>query len=218
MDGREHGHAEGWEHEGHVGHHGHRGHRRLVRMAARHHGWKGRGGFGPGFGEWGMPWQFAGRGPRVGRGDVRAAILVLLAESPMHGYQVIQELTERSGGMWRPSPGSVYPTLQLLEDEGLVTSDEADGRRVFRPTPEGSKEAKRRTEEGGAPWEVPASEAPMMELRDIGFQVAAALMQVARAGSATQIGQAKQILTDTRKRLYRLLAEDEPAGSGTPAD
>src|SRR6266480_2634349 len=85
---------------------------------------------GPG----GFPGQFFGRGPRVGRGDVRAAILVLLAEGPKHGYQVMQELTERSGGMWRPSPGSIYPTLQLLEDEGLVRSAESDGRRVFELT------------------------------------------------------------------------------------
>src|SRR4030088_2746910 len=82
--------------------------------------WGGPGGPG---GPGGGPWQGFGpfgRGPRAGRGDVRAATLTLLGEGPMHGYQVIQELSERSGGMWRPSPGSVYPTLQLLEDEGLV--------------------------------------------------------------------------------------------------
>ena len=78
-----------------------------------------------------------GRGPKVGRGDVRAAIIALLAEEPMHGYQIITELTERSGGVWRPSPGSVYPTLQVMEDQGLVTADKSEGRRVFSLTAEG---------------------------------------------------------------------------------
>src|SRR6266567_4286449 len=100
----------------------------------------GGGGFGGGFGGWGGPFGPGGfgRGPKVGRGDVRAAILVLLTEGPMHGYQVIHELTDRSGGMWRPSPGSVYPTLQLLEDEGLVRSEEVEGKRIFQLTEAGT--------------------------------------------------------------------------------
>src|SRR5712691_12502137 len=113
--------------------------------AARRHGSRHGGPpFGPGFGPWGPGFggPFFGRGPKVGRGDVRAAILALLAEdSPMHGYQVIQELTERSGGVWRPSPGSIYPTLQLLEDEGLVRSEEVEGKRVFHLTEAGTAEA-----------------------------------------------------------------------------
>ena len=82
--------------------------------------------------QWGMfggqmfgpPWAAAaaaGAGPKARRGDVRAAILAVLAEQPMNGYQIIQEIAERSGGAWKPSPGSIYPTLQQLEDEGLVT-------------------------------------------------------------------------------------------------
>ncbi len=110
----------------------------------RHGAW--HGGFGPGFGG-----PMFGRGPKVGRGDVRAAVLALLVEEPMHGYQIITELTDRSGGVWRPSPGSVYPTLQVLEDQGLVTADRSEGRRVFRLTDEGRAEAA--AAEGPAPWE-----------------------------------------------------------------
>ena len=179
----------------------------------RHH--RGRQAFGAGFGPgWFGPGGFGGgpfgRGPKVGRGDVRAAILVLLSEQPMHGYQVIQELTERSGGLWRPSPGSIYPTLQLLEDEGLVDSDSAAGKRVFSLTDAGKAELAKRPADAAAPWELTdKSDGPLMELRAIGFQVAGAVMQVAQAGSAHQIARAKEILTETRKSLYRLLAEDD---------
>jgi len=192
----------------------------LAKMAGGrgHHGrGRGRRDFlfsfpvpGPG----GFPGQFFGRGPRVGRGDVRAGILVLLAEGPKHGYQVMQELTERSGGMWRPSPGSIYPTLQLLEDEGLVTSEEIEGRRVFKLTDEGRAEVEKRGEGARAPWEVADDSGPLADMREIGFGVMAALMQVAHAGTERQVARAREILTETRKSLYRLLAEDEPAGEG----
>ena len=72
--------------------------------------------------------------PRMGRGDVRAAVLALLAEQPMHGYQIIREIEERSGGSWKPSPGSVYPTLQLLADEGLISAEESNGRKIYSLT------------------------------------------------------------------------------------
>src|SRR5437667_331993 len=121
------------------------------RRHGRRHGGPPYGGFGPWGGFGGFPGQFFGSGRRVGRGDVRAAILVLLADGSMHGYQVIQELTERSGGMWRPSPGSIYPTLQQLEDEGLVRSSESDGRRVYQLTDTGRAEVERRGEEP-PPW------------------------------------------------------------------
>lgn len=172
----------------------------------------GRNDFGP-WGGFGFPGPFFGRGPKVGRGDVRAAILVLLDEGPMHGYQVIQELSERSRGMWRPSPGSIYPTLQLLEDEGLVTSDTTEGRRVFRLTDAGKDEVAKRGQNTPAPWEVPGEAAPLADLRDVGFGVVSALMQVAQTGSDRQLARAKEILLETRKSLYRLLAEDDPASS-----
>ena len=153
------------------------------------------------------------------RGDVRSAILVLLAEQPMHGYQVISELDERTGGRWRPSAGSIYPTLQLLEDEGLVRSEEVDARRVFSLTDAGTAEVARRGEAAGVPWEIDgASEnEPAFELRRLSFAIGTAAMQVADVGSARSLEQAREILTDTRRRLYRLLADDD-ALADVPAD
>jgi DNA-binding PadR family transcriptional regulator len=146
-------------------------------------------------------------GRRAGRGDIRAAILALLAEQPMHGYQIIQELAERTGGMWRPSPGSVYPTLQQLEDEELVRETASDsGKRVYELTDAGRKQAA----EAPAPWMAVAAEGDdgLVALRDLVQQVAAATRQVAHAGSASQVEAAQTVLRDARKSLYRLLAED----------
>src|SRR3989442_5158251 len=151
------------------------------------------GGFGTWGGFGGFPGQFFGPGPKVGRGDVRAAILVLLAEEPMHGYQVIQELTQRSNGMWRPSPGSIYPTLQQLEDEGLVRSSEFEGRRVYQLTDSGRAEMERRSDEP-PPWEMPSGAEQFMGLREEGFRVAAAAAQVVRTANPQQIARAKAIL------------------------
>src|SRR4249919_1877467 len=88
-------------------------------------------------------------GPRARRGDIRAAVLALLAERPMHGYEMIKELEERTKGAWVPSAGSIYPTLQLLEDEGLVAGEESDGKRRFTLTEAGAKANDER--EGDAP-------------------------------------------------------------------
>jgi DNA-binding PadR family transcriptional regulator len=156
---------------------------------------------------------FGGRGRMARRGDVRTAILALLAEKPMHGYQVIQELEARSEGRWRPSAGSIYPTLQQLEDEGLVRSQEIDGRRVFSLTDAGSAETARRSDRPGAPWQSvgPAGDDANFDLRRLVAQVAAAAVQVSQVGSARSQDQARDILADARRRLYRLLAEDESA-------
>jgi len=162
------------------------------------------GGYGGG--------QFFGGGPKVRRGDVRIAILALLAEEPMHGYQIIGEITERSGGAWKPSPGSVYPTLQQLEDEGLVRSEDRDGRKTYELTSEGSAYVDEHHEEVVAPWDqVRTADDSLIELRDVAFQLGAAVMQVARAGSDEQIERAKAILNDARSKIYRLLAEDDAA-------
>ncbi|MDX6537609.1 MAG: hypothetical protein QOD37_1950 [Gaiellales bacterium] len=161
--------------------------------------------------EGGFP-GFLGRGPRAGRGDVRAAILALLAEEPMHGYQIMRELGERSGGVWRPSPGSIYPTLQQLEDEELVRPETGDGgRRVFTLTDSG-REAQAAAAGGPAPWEEVGAEgdSTALELRDLVHQVMGAARQVLHAGEASQIAQAKDVLRDTRRKLYRILAEDAP--------
>jgi DNA-binding PadR family transcriptional regulator len=155
-----------------------------------------------------------GRGPMVRRGDVRTAILSLLAEQPMHGYEIINQLAERSGGIWRPSAGSVYPTLQQLEDEGLIKGEERDGRNVYSPTDAG-KAAAEEAGKGPAPWDIPgASDAA--DLRDLIFQVGLAASQVSHVGTAQSIDNARTILTDARRSLYRLLAEDGQADETKP--
>ncbi len=175
------------------GRHGHRRSR---------HGRHGQAGFG-----FGGP---LGPGRRAGRGDIRAAILTLLAEEPMHGYQIIQVISERSGGNWTPSPGSVYPTLQQLEDEGLIEPAASEsGRRVFALT-EAGKEAQT-ADTTPAPWEEAVDEADndLVELRNLVHQVLAATRQVAQAGTQAQVKGAQDVLRTARKGIYKLLAEDE---------
>jgi DNA-binding PadR family transcriptional regulator len=153
-----------------------------------------------------------GFGPhgRARRGNVKAAILAVLVEQPMHGYEVMQQLESRSGGMWKPSPGSIYPTLQLLEDQGLVKSEEVDGRRVFSLTEEGKVEAETITSQG-SPWATsetgPAGS--RFKLRGATMQLLAAVKQVGMAGSQEQIDKALEILAEARKRVYGLLAESD---------
>src|SRR3954462_9176764 len=183
--------------------HGHHHHRielgDLMARCARH----GRG-FGFGRGE--APFMRMGR--RAGRGDIRAAILALLNEGPMHGHQIMRELEERSGGAWRVSPGSVYPTFSQLEDEELVQAEQQGGKRVFSLTDAGKAEA---AEGPSAPWQDVASDIPpaALELRDLMLQAGTAARQVVMAGSERQIGEAAEILRETRRRLYQLLAEDD---------
>ena len=179
-----------------------------------------RGGPPSGFGRsshgFGGPF-FGGR--KAGRGDIRTAILVLLGEEPMHGYQIIQELSERSGGVWRPSPGSVYPTLQQLEDEGLIEPAESEaGRRVFQLTAAGRQHAAEQP--AATPWEerVDEVDTELVELRNLAFQVMGATRQVAQAGTAGQVAAAQEVLRSTRKSLYRLLAEDDVTDGSGAAD
>jgi DNA-binding PadR family transcriptional regulator len=176
------------------------------------------GGFGngAGFGTDGM-WQMMEQlrskfeksaGSRVGRGDVRSAVLALLAEQPMHGYQIIREIEERSGGSWKPSAGSVYPTLQLLSDEGIITAEESGGRKTYALTEAGRDEV---AESGAsAPWQNAASsEHPgFTALPKAGVELAQAAAQVGRTGTPEQVQQAVTILDDARKRLYAILAQD----------
>jgi DNA-binding PadR family transcriptional regulator len=161
----------------------------------------------------GGPWDRGPRGGRGGgrarRGDVRAAILALLTEKPMHGYEMIQELDQRTGGAWKPSPGSVYPTLTMLEDEGLVTAVETEGKRRYTLTDEGTAAVAER--EGPAPWEqvVSGADPAVFELKDVLGSTMAAVTQVFRAGTPAQQAKAVEILTDTRRRIYEVLASDE---------
>jgi DNA-binding PadR family transcriptional regulator len=151
------------------------------------------------------------RGPRVKRGDVRAAALALLAEEPRNGYQIIQEISERSGGVWRPSPGSVYPALQQLEDEGLIRATTGDGgRRAFELTDEGRQYVEAHPDEVTAPWDVVANSVggDAIELRRLFGQVMMAASQVATVGDQGQLAQARQILIDARRKLYQILAAE----------
>jgi DNA-binding PadR family transcriptional regulator len=160
---------------------------------------------GPGFGH--RRW----RGRRIRRGDVRAAILLLVEEQPRNGYQIMQELESRSGGVWRPSPGSVYPALQLLADEGLLRSEARDGGNVFELTDTGKAHVEENRERLGAPWEQAGAGVPegVRELGGLVAQVAIASRQVMHAGSEAQVAAAAKVLAETRRSLYRVLAEDD---------
>jgi DNA-binding PadR family transcriptional regulator len=139
---------------------------------------------------------------------VRYAILALLEERPMHGYEMMQELADRTQGLWRPSPGSLYPALQLLEDQGLVRSESADGRRQFTLTDEGRSELKARPN-ASAPWESMVHDADQgdMALRSALHHVAIAVHQVSEAGTPEQKERADALLKELRRQMYLLLAE-----------
>ncbi|GAA2026614.1 hypothetical protein GCM10009740_15450 [Terrabacter terrae] len=171
---------------------------------------------GPGFGP-----EFGGRrGPRARRGDVRAAILDVLAGDEMNGYQLIQQISERTGGAWKPSPGSVYPTVQQLEDEGLVEGREVDGRRLLRLTDAGRAYVEENAEEMAATWrpfEAPSEdeEAPRPaggagDLMPLVGQVMGGMWQIVTTGTSQQRAEAAEILTETRRKLYSLLADGDP--------
>jgi DNA-binding PadR family transcriptional regulator len=151
-----------------------------------------------------------GRGPRAARGDVRAAILALLNEGPMHGYQIIAELSDRTGGVWRPSPGSVYPTLQHLEEAGLVTGSDAEGKRVFSLTEAGSAEAAAREPGRRTPWEEVGADADPagIDLRAAIVGVFHAAKELGQIGTPGQVAAGKAVLVTARRELYRILAED----------
>ena len=198
------------ESEGRCGRHGPR------HAHNRHRGFRGGPeGFGP-FGGFGFgPGGPRGRGRKARRGDIRTAALLLLAEEPRNGYQIMQEVEERSDGVWRPSPGSVYPALQQLEDEGLILPEAGeDRRRLYTLTEEGRAYVEAHADELRASWDAVTGSVDDAEfqLRHTIHQVMVAVMQVAQAGSAAQVAQADKILADTRRSLYRILAADEDAG------
>lgn len=178
------------------------------------------GGFGagnPGEGMWQMLDQLrsafekrpSGRGGREGvHHDVRAAVLALLSEQPMHGYQIISEIEERSGGRWKPSAGSVYPTLQLLADEGVISAEVSEGRTRYVLTESGRAEASAAA--AAAPW-APAGagdDSGVKALAKAGFELAQAAAQLGRTGSEQQVQQAVTALDEARRRLYAILSQD----------
>ncbi len=160
-----------------------------------------------------MPGPRGRRGRRTARGDIRVAVLALVAEQPRHGYEIIQEIAQRSGGAWRPSPGSVYPTLSQLEDEGLVRVEQTDGRRVVHLTEEGTRYVEEHREELDAVWASvgrdgdDAADAAAVELWEQLGQLHAAAQQVMAAGTPEQVSATTTALADARKAIYRLLAE-----------
>ncbi|HXB14732.1 MAG TPA: PadR family transcriptional regulator [Solirubrobacteraceae bacterium] len=185
----------------------------------RRHGLGGRWGEfgpGPGFGPRGP----RGRGRKARRGDIRTAALLLLAEEPRNGYQIMQEVEERSEGVWSPSPGSVYPALAQLEDEGLIATEEHEGRKVYVLTDSGRSAVEERGADRPAPWEQMSDElSPLAHqlgklIREVGF----AFAQVMRTGSEAQMRSAQEVLTRTRRDLYKILAEGEDSDATVGED
>jgi DNA-binding PadR family transcriptional regulator len=181
-------------------------------MTARRRGRHGPP-FGPGRGFspfFGGPGGFS-RGQRARRGDVREAALLLLAEEPLNGYQIMQEIERRSNGGWRPSPGSVYPALAQLEDEGFIRSEELGDRRSYVLTDSGRARVDERRGGSAAPWERMTDSddddvgALFLEMRRLGM----AAGQIGHLGSAEQTVKAREILTKARRAIYALLAEDD---------
>jgi DNA-binding PadR family transcriptional regulator len=169
------------------------------RSGGRHSGWEFPG-FGP------------PRGPRARRGDVRAALLVLLAEEPRNGYQLMQEIEQRSDGLWRPSPGSVYPALQQLEDEGLVATAPGEGRKAYTLTDAGRAYVAENAERLGTPWDDVKGDVGegALDLMGAMRHIGVALFQLTHSGTPAQQQEAKEVLAETRRALYRILAEDTP--------
>jgi DNA-binding PadR family transcriptional regulator len=195
----QHDHDHGHEH----GHEGPRGQRGARRGPGGGRGADFRGG---GRGRWGGERGGWGGGRRMARGDIRRAILSALREGPAHGYAVMQRLEEMSGGLWRPSPGSVYPHLQMLEDEGMVGSSESDGTRTFHLTEAGIAEA-----EKGAPlpWQAGGdTDDQIRNLRLAVTQLMGAAKQLSGAGESAQVERGIAVVQKARKELYQILAED----------
>lgn len=163
-----------------------------------HRGGGGRGHGGP----------RGGRRGRAQRGDVRAAVLRLLGTEPMHGYQLMEAIAERTGGAWRPSPGAIYPTISQLEDEGLVTVEKEGGRKLVSLTDAGRAYIDDPGNELIDPFagHDPDSDAPDLRLALRELQVAT--RSVAMSGSDAEVAAAHAVLIEAKKSLYRILAGD----------
>jgi DNA-binding PadR family transcriptional regulator len=175
--------------------------------------WGGFGGFP--FGGPGGPGGPFGRGRKARRGDIRTAALLLLAEEPRNGYQIMLEVEERSEGVWRPSPGSVYPALAQLEDEGLIRTEEADGRKLFALTDAGLQFVRERGADKPTPWEQMSGDLSdtRVELGKLMRELAYAFVQVMRTGSEAQVAKAREVLVTARRELYQILADGDPEGT-----
>jgi len=184
--------------------------------------WRGGhwgGGFAGSRGGW-WPGPPVPPGPKASRGDVRAAILALLREGPLNGYQIMSEIAERSGGAWRPSPGSVYPALSQLADEGLIADEKSGGRRVFSLTEAGRDYVAANPEMARGAWES-SKQQEAWEVPGLFAEAArlgSGIVQLAHAGTPAQVHAAEQLLERTRRELYRILADDHTAAGHTEQD
>jgi len=185
---------------------------------------KGGGPWGGGFGpQWGGMWGWGGfpgqpgattraaRPTKAGRGDVRAAILALLQEGPRTGYQIMSDISERSGGAWKPSPGAVYPALAQLADEGLIVGEESNGRRTFSLTDAGRAYVEEHPDMARGAWESQTQQEAWQPpgLFAEAARLAGGIVQIAHAGTPEQIRAAEELLEQTRRRLYQILADDD---------
>ena len=176
-----------------------------------HHPHGGR----PGPAEAGPPHRRGGRG-RAARGVVRAAVLLLVSEQPMHGYQLMQAIADRSSGRWTPSPGAIYPTISQLEDEGLVAVTAEAGRKLVTLTETGRRHVEERRETWADPFAGRGTDGPAADLRGPLEQVHAAVRQIARTGTDAQQAAAAGVLADARRSLYLLLADGPEAPDSGP--
>ncbi|HUA41701.1 MAG TPA: PadR family transcriptional regulator [Streptosporangiaceae bacterium] len=191
------------------------------------------GGFGarPGPGHWGggfgghrrtawWPGPPSAPPPKAGRGDVRAAILALLQEGPLNGYQIMSEIAQRSDGAWRPSPGAVYPALAQLADEGLITDEKSAGRRTYSLTDAGREYVAANPEKARGAWEsVQQQESWQLPgLFSEAARLGSGVVQLAHAGTPAQVRAAERLLQQTRRELYRILASDTGAANGNDED
>jgi DNA-binding PadR family transcriptional regulator len=200
----------------HAGDHGHRhGHGAKTGQWQRGFGGQaGHGHWGGGAGTWTGWWPgpppTQQRNSKAGRGDVRAAILALLKEGPRTGYQIMSDISERSGGAWRPSPGAVYPALSQLADEGLIDGQESGGRRTFSLNEAGIAYLKQNPDMARAAWES-AQQQQAWELPGLFAEAArlgGGIVQVAHSGTPEQVHAAERLLERTRRELYQILADD----------
>jgi DNA-binding PadR family transcriptional regulator len=176
------------------------------------------GGFGDRYGGFGPPFGFGGPrgfrrhgGRQARRGDIRTAALLLLAEEPRNGYTIMQEIEQRSSGVWRPSPGSVYPALAQLEDEGLIRSEESEGRKQFVITDAGRELLAGRPQDAPAPWDTLADgvSREVQELFGLMRQVGVAGLQLVQTATEKQLAEATKVLTETRRAIYKILADGD---------
>jgi DNA-binding PadR family transcriptional regulator len=191
-----------------------RGGRSRTRPGPGH--WGGGAGAGGG---WGGFWPGGPGGPdpargtpKAARGDVRAAILALLREGPSNGYQIMSDIRERSGGAWRPSPGAVYPALSALADEGLIAGEESGGRRTFSLTDAGRAYVAEHPDKARGAWESEEQQEAWQVpgLFSEAARLGGGIVQVARVGTPEQVRAAERLLEETRRGLYRILADDDP--------